>query len=152
MLSENSSLEELSGFIYKALSKAHEQVKTLGTKTFFTFKDAVLIFNANRFLQNQNEKVMEECNTVEKCVSILEQALNVAHSRGSYTLEDCVVLNGMLSLLKQKSVSKVQQQENVKETEKEVEQQEKVKDSEKEVEQQENSDSESENESFDIQY
>lgn len=116
---EQASLEELSEILYKALTKAHEQVKSLGTKTFFSFNDAVLIFNANRFLQNQNEKVMEECNTVEKCVFVLERALNVAHSRGSFTIEDCVVLNSVILLLKQKMEQKKETKENETQTEQE---------------------------------
>jgi hypothetical protein len=123
MISDKSSVLELTDVLYKSINKAHDQVKTLGTKSFYTFKDAVLIFNAKRVLSGEVEEsnTIQECNTKEKCLNILEQSLNIAHVRGSFSLEDCVILNSVVALLKTKlneeQVSRPEQQEVSTQTE-----------------------------------
>lgn len=127
MISDKSSVLELTDVLYKSINKAHDQVKNLGTKSFYTFKDAVLIFNAKRVLFGEVEEsnTIQECNTKEKCLNILEQSLNIAHVRGSFSLEDCVILNSVVALLKTKlneaqESSLEQQQEVSTQTEKAV--------------------------------
>ena len=104
MISESSSVLELVDVLYKSINKAHDQVKVLGTKSFYTFKDAELIFHAKRVLSGEIEEssTIQECNTKEKAVNILEQSLNLAHTRGAFSLEACVILNSIVSLLKVK--------------------------------------------------
>lgn len=103
----NLSLEELSERVYTIIKTAHEAVKLRDNpKTFLNFRDCVLIYNAYKFLKNnQDTSVLAECKSVDVASRILEQAVNICHSRGSFSIEDAVYVNDLVAVFLQKTQS-----------------------------------------------
>jgi len=103
----NLSVEELTERVYTIIKTAHDAVKLRDNpKTFLNFRDCVLIHNSYKFLKNnQDTTVLAECKSVDVASRILEQAVNICHLRGSFSIEDAVYLNDLLSTFLQKTQS-----------------------------------------------
>jgi hypothetical protein len=103
----NLSLEELTERVYTIIKTAHDAVKLRDNpKTFLNFRDCVLIHNSYKFLKNnQDTSVLAECKSVDVASRILEQALNICHSRGSFSIEDAVYVNDLVAVFLQKTQS-----------------------------------------------
>ncbi len=92
---------QLVNTLYQLINKAHNDVKNREVqKVFYTLRDCVFINNAYRFLLDSKADVIEECKDTSKCVKIFEEALLVAYNKGSFTIEESLLLNKLLVSLK----------------------------------------------------
>jgi hypothetical protein len=106
---------QLVNTLYQLINKAHNEVKNREVqKVFYTLRDCVVINNAYRSLLDPKADVIEECKDKQKCVKIFEEALLVAYNKGSFTIDESLLLNKLLVSLKSTLETKVASNSNEK--------------------------------------